>query len=153
VRIDFYCAGICRDDGQPTQIAGCGIIVVFTDDHDRVQSRTFSYGLGNSSQSLAGLQAIRLALASVKSSFRSNTSVLHTTSSHVIQVLCHQGGSQEHPDEIVEARKWFGYYNDISVVLEDRNHDLMIQARKLAKVGLNTQERSDSGTEEFDTIV
>lgn len=147
MRTDFYCVSVCRDDGQPTQIAGCGVVVVFTDDQNRVQSRAFSYGLGNSSQDLADLQAVRLALASIKSSFRSDTSVLHTSSDYVIQVMCHQGGSQENTREIVEARKWFGFYGNVSVAKEDSNHALMMRARSLAKMGLDTQERSDSGTE------
>jgi hypothetical protein len=55
--------------------------------------------------------------------------------------------------EVTEVRKWYGFYNDISVVMENPNDDNMMQAKDLAEMGLATQEHSDSGTlEGFDTV-
>ena len=138
MKIDLYCVGMCRDDGEPTQLAGCGIVVASTDDHNRTKYRTFKYALGNSTQDLADLQAVRLALSSVKSAFRDSTTILHTDSPYAARMLepvfCGH-------IEITEIRKWYGYYDDISVVVEDpddillpqKSHDSMVQAKDLAK--------------------
>lgn len=149
MKIDFYCVGMCRDDGEPTQIAGCGIVIVFTDDHNRVKFRSFQYGLGNSSQNLADLQAIRLALSSVTSMFRSGRADVHTDSPYAAQMLERDGKAfvvDSDVNEVIEARRWYGYYGDITVVVEDPQDDSMVQARDLAEIALATQEHSDSGT-------
>lgn len=157
MKIDLYCVGMCRDDGEPTQLAGCGIVVASTDDHNRTKYRTFKYALGNSTQDLADLQAVRLALSSVKSAFRDSTVVLHTDSPYAarmlepVETLTSMYG---YGSEVTEVRRWYGYYDDISVVVEDpddvllpqKSHDSMVQAKDLAKMGLATQEHSDSGT-------
>jgi ribonuclease HI len=149
---------MCRDNGKPTQIAGCGVVVVFTDDHNRTQFRTYKYGLGNSTQNLADLQAVRLALASVRPAFRGGEAILHVNSSYVLRVMEREGKAfivnpKKNVREVTEVRKWYGFYNDISVVMENPNDDNMMQAKDLAEMGLATQEHSDSGTlEGFDTV-
>lgn len=158
MKIDLYCVGMCRDNGKPTQLAGCGVVVVFTDDHSRTSFRSFKWALGNSTQNLADLQAARLALASVKSAFRGATSILHTNSSYVLRMLERDGKAfvvnpKKNTAEVEEVRKWFGFYNDIAAIVENPNDDNMVQARDLAEMALNTQEHSDSGTlEGFDTV-
>jgi hypothetical protein len=60
---------------------------------------------------------------------------------------------EEYVREVDEVRRWFGYYGDISVVIENPNDDNMIQAKDLADMALATQEHSDSGTlEGFDVL-
>lgn len=167
MKFDIYTVGVCQNDGHPTQIAGCGVVMVFTDDYDRVSFRSANYGLGNSTQNLADIQAIRLALASVRALHRSVPTVLHTNSHYVNMVLeCFSDDiSQSAPeqltgkdfvvkptknvDAIAEMRRWFSYYNEITVVVEDLDDPLipnMTQAKDQADIALVTQMRSDSGT-------
>ena len=151
MKIDFYCVGVCQNDGEPTQLAGCGIVVVLTDDHNRTKFRTFKYALGNSTQKLADLQAVRLALASVRSSFRSGNAHLHIDSTYVARILEKSGKAfieslSEYKREAQEVRQWFGYYSRILVIVENQNDENMLQAKDLANIGLATQEHSDSGT-------
>lgn len=157
MKIDFYCVGMCQDNGKPTQIAGCGVVIVFTDDHDRTKFRTFKYGLGNSTQNLADLQAVRLALSSVRPAFRGGETVLHVNSSYVTRMMEREGKAflsnpQKNSREVTEVRRWYSFYSNISVVVENPDDDNMMQAKDLAEIGLATQEHSDSGTlEGFDT--
>jgi hypothetical protein len=148
MKLDLYCVGVCHDDGEPTQIAGCGMVIIFTDDYGRIRARSFGYGLGNSNQNLADLQAARLALASVKPAFRGGISVLHTTNQYVVKMLDRNLSPvlRRNDREIQETRRWYSYYNNITTVLEDHNNSNITQARDLAEIGLTTQERSDSGT-------
>jgi len=152
MKIDFYCVGICRDDGKPTQLAGCGIVIVFTDDQNKTKFRSSKYGLGNSTQNLADLQTVRLALASVKSSFRGvESTIIHTSSPHAAKMLEREGkafvaGISENTHVVDEIRKWFGFYSNISIIVENPNDDNMIQAKDFADIALVTQEHSDSGT-------
>ena len=167
MKFDIYTVGVCQNDNQPTQIAGCGIIMIFTDDYDRVSFRSANYGLGNSTQNLADVQAVRLALASVRALHRSVPTTLHTNSHYVNMILeCFSNDvSQSTPEQsigkdfvvkptkdvdiIAEMRRWFSYYDDITVIVEDPDDPLsnsMTQAKDQADTALITQMRSDSGT-------
>lgn len=154
MKIDFYCVSICQNDGEPTQLAGCGIVVVFTDDHNRTKFRTFKYALGNSTQRLADLQVIRLALASVRSPFRSANACLHINSTYAARMLEKSGKAFvesffEYEYEIKEVRQWFGYYGKMYFVVGDMSNENMLQAKYLADIALATQEHADSGTLEL----
>lgn len=151
MKFDLYSVGLCRDNGQPTQIAGCGVILVYTDNHNRVSFRSAKYGLGYSTQNMANLQAARLALASVKSHYRDQSTVLHTNSEYVARMLKRDGQNfvmspAKNAEIVEEMRRWFSYYKNISVIVENQNDEHMLQAKDLAEVGLATQIRSDSGT-------
>ena len=156
MKFDIYTVGICQNDGHPTQIAGCGIVLVFTDDYDRISFRSMNYGLGGSTQDLADIQAVRFALASVRALHRSVTTILHTNS-HYVNMILERGddGSSfiveptKHVNAIAEMRRWFSYYDEIIVVVEDPDDPLanyMTQAKDQADIALATQTRSDSGT-------
>lgn len=157
MKIDFYCIGVCVNDGEPTQLAGCGVVAIFTDDYNRTKFRTYKYALGNSSQRLADLQAIRLALSSVRSLYREANTHLHINSPYTFGLLEREGKAfidnpTEYQHEVQQVRQWFGYYGRILVVMGNQNDENMIQARGLADMGLATQEHSDSGTlEGFDS--
>ena len=163
MKIDFYCVGVCQNDGEPTQLAGCGVVVVFTDDYNRIKLRAYKYALGNSTQNLADLQAVRLAFASVRSPYRSATTHLHTNSVYVARMLKRDGKAfaevpTEYQHEVQMVRQWFGYYDQIIVVAENpqivtQTDENMLQAKDLADMGLITQEHADSGTlERFDSF-
>lgn len=150
MKIDIYCVSVCSGD-EFTRLAGCGIIIIFTDEHSRTRFRTYQYGLGNSSQNLADLQAARLSLASIKSPFRKYDTCLHINSQHVFNMLSKNGRSfvYEPLEDIVvvkDLRRWFGYYNNIRIMIENGNDDHMTQVFDLANNGLMTQEHIDSGT-------
>lgn len=153
MKIDFYCVSVCQNDGEPTQLAGCGVVVVFTDDQNRTKRRIFRYALGNSTQRLADLQVIRLALASIRSPFRGADTCLYINSTYAARILEKSGKAFvesffEYEHEVQEVRQWFGHYGKISIV-ENMNNNNMLQAKDLANIALATQEHVDSGTLEF----
>ncbi len=151
MKVDLYVVGACRDNGKPTQIAGCGIVLVFTDEHGRTSFRSSQYGLGNSTQNLADVQATRLALASVRAAHRGTPAVLHISSNYVSRMLECEGKAfiaspSKNVVEVREMRRWFSYYSDILVIVENPNDDHMAQAKDQAEISLSTQTHSDSGT-------
>lgn len=149
MKIDLVCAGACRDNGKPTQIAGCGVIIILTDDYDRVQSREFGWALGNSSSNLANIQAARLGLSSVLPQFRGNETLLHMSSKFVVDLLKTEIVPKKNIDEISELRRWFSYYPEIVAHTFNDGHidvETIKRVKDLAKTALERQEHFDSGT-------
>jgi hypothetical protein len=142
MKLDLFCVGVCRDDGEPTQIAGCGIVSKFVDDHDRVQCREFGWALGNSSERLAQLQAARLALCSVLPQFRGYPATLHVSNSIVEKSLDIETDPEEFLYEIVALRTWYGYYKSITIIVSPMDERVV----ELANIALDTQQHYDSGT-------
>jgi|10_taG_2_1085330.scaffolds.fasta_scaffold00790_10 hypothetical protein len=156
MRVDLVCAGACQDDGLPTQIAGCGIIIRLIDDHDRVQSREFGWALGGSTANLADVQAVRLALSSVLPQFRGYPTILYVNSNYVFNLLekenkhTFKATSKKNKSEIEEMRRWFGYYKSISMVKYNQHADMDVEILtrtiQLAQDALESQQHHDSGT-------
>lgn len=147
MKIDVYCAGKCRDNGLPTQIASCGIIVVFTDDQNQSRFREFSYGLGGSTLNLANMQAIRLGLASVQSAFRANETTIYTSSAYAAKMMNPDVKPSVNKEIVEEMRKWASYYQNLAIVV-DKDNPIVVRAKDLADVALATQINTDSGTKE-----
>lgn len=170
MKVDLICAGSCRDNGKPTQIAGCGVIVELIDDHDRRQIREFGWALGSSTSNLADIQAARLALSSVLPQFRGYYTTLHVCSKYVFNLLSRTDSSKQAPytitpkknlHEISELRKWFGYYKSISVIRYDRSggnvadgpaptNEIVLRVGNLARNVMESQQHFDSGTIEIE---
>lgn len=151
MKVDLYVVGVCQNNGQPTQIAGGGVVLVFTDKHGRASFRSYKYALGNSTQNLADLQVARLALASIRSSHRGTSAVLHIGSNYVERMLEREGKAfvskpSKNEKAVTEMRRWFLDYGDITVIIENPNDDNMLQAKDQADIALATQTHSDSGT-------
>lgn len=148
--IELYCAGACRDNGKPTQLAGGGVVLRAHDDKD-VKERNFSYGFGNSTANLADVQAVRLALASIAPQYRRHKAILHIISNYVLSMLAKDGpGFKREPvknsEEISDLRRRIGRYSDLEVIHAKADDPLIKRAKDLAKRGLDTQQNTDSKT-------
>ena len=86
MRFDIYRSSICKDNGKPTQLAACGILIVYTDE-TYSKKRGYGYGLGNSTKNLADVQSVRLALASIASKYRHIQTFLHISNPYVTSML------------------------------------------------------------------
>jgi len=160
MRLDLVCAAASRDNGKPTQLAGCGVIVRLTDSHKRVQTREFGWALGGSTANLAEIMAARLALSSVLPQFRGYTARLFISSRYVDDLLKMDGqhfvvSPSKNKQEVEELRRWYGYYKDIAVYRYNRYTDrsdvgvlaeCIVRAKELANRALESQEHFDSGT-------
>jgi hypothetical protein len=49
----------------------------------------------------------------------------------------------------MEMKRWYGYYDDVTIVAADVEDNNILTAKELADETMTTQEMSDSGTMEF----
>lgn len=143
--IDLYCVGLSQGE-DPHILGGCGIVLLFRDEHGRTQRREFAWGLGGSPQELCDFQAVRLALASVAPAFRGAKATVHVESPEVATYLT-KGGPDGIIAAMVDARRWYGYYKDIQVMVHAEMGGQLVRARELAKMGMETQKEFDSLTQ------
>ncbi len=144
MKINAYCAGASKGSGL-TVLGGAGVVLVFTDDHNRSRQREFHFALGGSDQELAEVQAVRLALAAVSPPYRGAKAVLHVESPTLAEGLTRTLGiNLNEPTQ--EARRWYGYYKDIEVTVHSEPHGPLLRAVGLAKMGRDTQRDFDSLT-------
>lgn len=159
-----YCDINVWNPDTPIQLAGCGILLVHRDeDLKESNARTFQYGLSSNNAHCASLITIRLALSSIKPSYRKQKTTLYVSkaihdawvhlevASHAWQKVKH-GLDQKEVDGSVwvekcreETYRWIGYYSDLTIKVYDggEHSELLIN---LAKQGCETQTQSDSGT-------
>lgn len=141
--IDIYCTGF--SSGQDlTVLGGAGVVLVFTDAHKRTQKREFYFALGGSTQDLADTQAVRLGLAAVAPAFRGAKTTVHVSSPIIADGLTTLGQAGH---AVQEARRWYGYYKDIQVVLHSEPTALLERAEQLARTATTTQKDFDSLTQ------
>jgi len=145
VQINLYCAGLCRDEGQLSQLGGCGLVLTSTDDYGRPQYREYHYGLGSSDQALCDVQAARLVLASVAPAFRAAKVTLYVDNPKLAEYLI-DGVPEIDVQTYKEARRWISYFNDVNVVVQAGDHPQLDRAKELARMGLETQREFDSLT-------
>lgn len=153
MKFEIYCAGLSRDEGQISQIGGCGIVLLATDGQRRVQCREFAFGLGSSSQMLADVQAARLALASIVPAMRVHRCFLFIDSQDVANFLTSPATVLGIREQVAELKRWYGYYKDVSVNLLSAIHPRFERAKELAKQGLDSQAPYDSGTFAISEVV
>lgn len=135
---------VVKDAGQPTQMAGCGIILSAQQD-SQIKKRFLSFGLGCSDFELSNIQAIRLALASVLPPFRKNKTILYVMNNDVRN--CMKGDKAKYTDELKELNKWLKYYSDISISLCDFADQIdYTETKRLAMIAAQSQKNTDSGT-------
>lgn len=150
MRIDIFCDAITNNESQATQMSGCGIILTVKEGK-QLKIRMFSFGLGGSDPTLARIQMTRLAFASVLPQFRKSQTFLHLTSCHILDLLAKSEDGYiesvtQYQKEVAEMRRWFEYYNDITLILDASNNMNIIEAQNLARTALQTQKNTDSGT-------
>lgn len=142
MKITMFCDVVVENNGQPTQMAGCGIILV-GEEKNQTRKRFLSFGLGGSDIELANIQVVRLALASVLPPFRRNPVFLHFTERNALDQIC-QDKSENYPHQFAEMRRWYSYYNNISLILDTSDDENLVQANKLASIACKTQKNTDS---------
>lgn len=140
MKIVGYCAAHCIDEGEPTQLAGCGILLTYIDFADRQVSRKYAFALGYSDSELAIIQAVKLTLASIKPVHRKYNSILSVSDDRVVDIL--NGGDSKHKEAAKSLLQWFNFYSDLKILYSDINET----ALELAKNAALTQMHYDSGT-------
>lgn len=144
--LELYCAFSSRDNGKPTQLAGAGVVLIYTDQNGRSYKRSFGWSLGSSNSSLAEIQSARLALCSVLPQFRGYKTKIYTTK-RITKMLSGESNPKNHQKEIAELKKWYGFYKDIEVIPSSQVlSDYVSEAKELAKKSLDEQQHFDSGT-------
>lgn len=165
----MYAVGCCLNEGYVTRLAGCGILLIAIDEIDGIYAdrsskmiRKYSYGLGDSGQDLADLQAVRLALASVGPDFRKHPTEIFVNNQVVPDIIAAKPGTScalyHRFDEahclpvIKDLHKWVGFYDNAIVKLIESTSDdkkYMKEAMSLAEDAAAIQKQSDSGTDKI----
>jgi len=161
MQLKVYAVGCCLNEGYVTQLAGCGILLVAINEIDGVYAdcsskmiRRFSYGLGDSGQDLADLQAVRLALASVGPDFRKYPTEIFVNNQIAFDAVAAKPVPEAFNDKSVikGLRKWAGFYDNLTATLsgftlDDKKH--IGEAMLLAEDAAALQKQSDSGTDKI----
>jgi len=162
MQLKIYAVGCCLNEGYVTQLAGCGILLVAVDEIDGIYAdrsskmiRKYSYGLGDSGQDLADLQAVRLALASVGPDFRKypteifvNNQIVHD----IVGLRRLDPTGEDDEDVIKDLYKWIGFYDNATIKLIGSTLDgkkYMEETMLLAENAAAIQKQSDSGTDKI----
>jgi len=145
MKIELYASGISNND-EISPSAGCGVVLFAIDDYKRIQCREMSFVLDNSPQLLADVQATRLALSSIIPSMRKHSCLLFINNQNVADFLTSSIIVKEIEDQIFELKRWYGYYNDISINLLSTTNQHFESSKNLAKLALESQKPFDSGT-------
>ena len=163
MQLKMYAVGCCLNEGYVTQLAGCGILLIAIDEIDGIYAdrsskmiRKYSYGLGDSGQDLADLQAARLALASVGPDFRKHPTEIFVNNQIVLDIVAagiFAGHTVRFDDEdaIKDLYKWIGFYDNATIKLVESTSDkkYIEEAMSLAEDAAAIQKRSDSGTDKI----
>jgi hypothetical protein len=120
----LYAAGYCFDAGKATQRSGAAVVMVVSDAHGRTARRVVAHPTGGAPKTLCEINAIKLALASVKKKFRKSESVTLVVPKHVGDFVTLEGdkykkNSKKYEDDLGTARRWAGYYNNLHVAIPD----------------------------------
>lgn len=141
MKIEGHCATSCIDEGEPTQLAGCGIILSYIDFAGRRKSRQFGFALGGSDSELASIQSVRLALSSIIPAHRHYSSIIWVDNSSVVDIL--NGADTKYVEAAKVLKRWFGFYADLKVVYDTVRSD---RASEIALMVAENQEHYDSGS-------
>lgn len=147
MRIFFYCAAYCVDPGEPSQLSGCGIVLRFIDEGERIKRRELGFALGGSDLLLAQIQSVRLALSSVRPGHRSYESYAYVDNDEVIEILG-SDDTTKYRTAATELRKWFSFYTNLRVIHDDKDHEFGKRALELAIEATEQQEHFDSGSKD-----
>jgi ribonuclease HI len=145
MKIEIYCAGLCRDEGE-SQLGGCGIVLVSSDEYGRSQYRELSFGLGGSSQILSDIQACRLGLSAIIPSVRSSQVTMFVENHDIATILTSNITMVGFKDQILDLHRWRSYYKNFTVHMCAGPHRMFDRVKDLAKQALITQKNTDSLT-------
>jgi len=140
MKFELYCASSCVNEDTTTQMSGCAITLVAISDNGNKIIKKFEYGLGSSSKFRADLLCVRLALASIKPSYRHNRTILYVDN-RCIQSVFDTASIDEYCKEHSSMMKWFDYYHNISV--EISNNEMMLNTKLMAETAMRTQKHME----------
>ena len=172
MEINVYSATHCNDPNGPTQMSGCGIVLIAKHIIEGIYSnksmswdRRMSYGLGNSDGYMAELQSAKLALMAVSAA---NVDVVnfYVAEDAVIDMLDKKpkpkfklGGPDyannpaiKYASYAAELRRWDGFFASLLIYKISNSHELMASASDLAKVAADNQKNTDTGTNVVNSI-
>lgn len=145
--INIYCVGFCIDNGKPTQQAACGIVLKYINGNIQKQ-RQLAFVLGPTNAFVADLQAIRIALASIRDKFKDESITIYVPNANASRMLIigEDGLFSIKPtknyDIIAELRKLYKNYKDIRVIVDSGQNDIHT-AKELARTAMSTQKNID----------
>jgi len=150
-----YCNIVVNDENTPTQMAGCGIVLILNVD-GHIKRRDLSFALGGSDSELSSIQCLRLALTSIIPSFRKHPLEVHVNDRKAVDLLVRSGDefvnmSARYFNQVSDMRRLFVQYPDVNFILEINDYDdYMRDACRLANTVVKSQKNTDSGT--FDVL-
>lgn len=149
MQLSVFAVGHCGAAESLARLAGCGIVLVYSDNHGRVIKRELAFALNNSPPELADLQAVRLALATVKPLARTGSTMLHITSLLTYKQLHLVDGEYQADSKFTaalhDARFWLERYPNVILAVIGESAELA-RAAELARNACTTQRHFDSGT-------
>ncbi len=137
--IDIYCHAASEGEGDARR-AGAGVVLVWRDEHGRVQKRRMSFALSSCAQAVAERHALKLALASVAPANRREPTVIHTCLPSLADILTWR----HDPDDTI--RRWYNYFSDIQIMAHSDAEDSLGDALHLSQVAARSQADFDSKT-------
>jgi|32_taG_2_1085360.scaffolds.fasta_scaffold07406_3 hypothetical protein len=142
----IFCEIKVKNENQPTQLAGCGILLVYKDEElKESNARTFKYGLGSNAAVSASLIAMRLALSSIKPAFRKQSVELFVSPDLFKAYQLEELSSDWERKSKSELERWMGYYKDLKITENAafKHQDILSE---LSLQGCESQTAGDSGT-------
>lgn len=143
-KIQIYCSAVSITLEYQARLSGCGIILKVLDDEKIINTRELAFALGSSDLQLAQIQALRLALSSIKPGNRNYNSVTYVDNEMVIDILNKQYIIDRYAEVIEQLHKWFNSYKSMRIVVTNPNDPDSIRANEIATNAANKQVHYDS---------
>lgn len=145
--IQIYCSAVIINLEYQARLSGCGIILKILDDDKIINTRELAFALGSSDIQLSQIQALRLALSSIKPGHRTYNSVAYVDNETVINILNGEYEIEQYSEAIAQLHKWFNSYSSMCVTLTNPNDPDSIRANAIATNAANKQVHYDSRSE------
>ena len=146
---DLFSDVYVKNPDTPTQLAGCSVLLIYRDSKiNRSNARTFKYGLGGNGLETASLISMRLALSSIKPSFRKSHVNLYINSEmwpHYAAAGDIASKTKWHKQCADSLFRWISYYENLKIMADEKCEHADI-LRELSKSGCESQTTGDSGT-------
>ena len=142
-QINLHAVGVCLDEGEMVQKAGCAIRMDYIDEFNRSSSRIISHPFGSADSQWSNIQAARMALASVLRPFRKTAAVTLSVVPEVVNLILKNTKPDKYADIVVLLRQWTGFFTTFKLIPTPAENILSYSD---AKICAETQRATDSGT-------
>lgn len=147
MKISAYVDSHIEAEGQPLQMAGCGIVLLAESGSETIK-RCLGFGLSNSDRMRTLIQSLRLALCAINQPYRQCEVLLYNNDSESYKLL-HQIGrkySYEYNEPFVkELRLVADTFKDMYVVVGAESDAAAKEAAKIAHDCALSQKNYDLG--------